>query len=237
MLGTASEPPTISEHARIMWDSAWGDRRDSNPQPLETQSSALPVELRTPCGGYCCTSWLAGEDSNPRHRGPTPRVLPAELPTNEAPPSGFEPKSPGSEPGVRANWTRGERRLSANWMMSSDSWIDGARRGGRTRTVRVLNPVPLPVGIDEHDHCVHRGGVEPATDQGLSLVPLPVGLPVQECCWRDSNPHCRRSRRRLSASWSTAACSGSEDPGRVERSRTSLVSLPKGVPYRPAPTR
>jgi hypothetical protein len=32
-------------------ENRWGDRWGLNPQPLEPQSSALPIELRSPCFG------------------------------------------------------------------------------------------------------------------------------------------------------------------------------------------
>jgi hypothetical protein len=38
-----------SSHSRFAWRNKKGDRWGLNPQPLEPQSRALPIELRSPC--------------------------------------------------------------------------------------------------------------------------------------------------------------------------------------------
>src|SRR5262245_61082064 len=49
--GRADRPPLATSPRLRFRGGAWGERRDLNPQPLEPQSSALTIELRSP-------SWL-----------------------------------------------------------------------------------------------------------------------------------------------------------------------------------
>ena len=44
--------------------SAWGGRRGSNPRPQESQSCALPTELRPPQFQLTLDNWYARQESN-----------------------------------------------------------------------------------------------------------------------------------------------------------------------------
>ncbi len=41
--------PTFPQKCKLVAVKNWGDRWGSNPQPLDPQSRALPIELRSPC--------------------------------------------------------------------------------------------------------------------------------------------------------------------------------------------
>ena len=44
----------------------WGGRWGLNPRPPESQSGALPTELRPPLHTFAFPNWRAKKDSNPR---------------------------------------------------------------------------------------------------------------------------------------------------------------------------
>ena len=125
------QPTITNRQSTISW---WGERRVSNPQPLEPQSSALPVELRSPlplaeCGArdpvahsaFRNRTWCAWGDLNARHTAPeavalsglsyrrVPSLRVADRGLRDWPNPRCRPRTPRSAPRTQHSPGRGER--------------------------------------------------------------------------------------------------------------------------------
>lgn len=72
-----------------------GDRRDSNPRPLEPQSSALPAELQPPCTGPLSRFGTSGGIRTPGTRFWRAVLWPLSYRRVRARRAGFEPAANG----------------------------------------------------------------------------------------------------------------------------------------------
>ncbi len=100
--------------------SQWGDRRDSNPQPLESQSSALPIELRP------TQFWRKVKESNP-YVSPHPGIQ-HQLLANPAAPSSI-----GLGGQIRTDDIPVPNRTLYQAELLPDIWRRGRESNSRTR--------------------------------------------------------------------------------------------------------